>query len=59
MRMSRRNTAGASTALRPSGADQLIKDGHQVMVETGAGAGTSFTDEQYREKGCSIGADAA
>ena len=46
-------------ALRPSGADQLIKDGHQVMVETGAGAGTSFTDDQYREKGCSIGADAA
>lgn len=46
-------------ALRPSGADQLIKDGHQVMVEAGAGAGTSFTDDQYRAKGCSIGADAA
>lgn len=46
-------------ALRPSGADQLIRDGHHVMVEPGAGVGTSFSDEDYRAAGCTIGADAA
>lgn len=46
-------------ALRPSGADQLVKDGHTVMVQSGAGEGTGFSDEQYAAVGCTIGADAA
>ncbi|MEL6428698.1 MAG: alanine dehydrogenase [Planctomycetota bacterium] len=41
-------------ALRPSGAEQLVKDGHKVVVEAGAGAGTSFTDDQYREAGAEV-----
>ena len=46
-------------ALRPSGAEQLVADGHEVMVEAGAGAGTSLDDEQYASVGCSIAATAA
>ena len=46
-------------ALRPSGAEQLIADGHEVMVEAGAGAGTSLADAQYEAVGCTIGATAA
>lgn len=46
-------------ALRPSGAEQLIADGHEVMVETGAGLGTSLSDEDYAKVGCKIGASAA
>ncbi|MEM1451591.1 MAG: alanine dehydrogenase [Planctomycetota bacterium] len=46
-------------ALRPSGAEQLIADGHQVMVETGAGDGTSLDDSKYEAVGCTIGASAA
>ena len=34
-------------ALRPSGAEQLIADGHEVMVETLAGKGTSLGDDLY------------
>ena len=46
-------------ALRPSGAEQLIADGHEVMVETLAGKGTSLGDDLYEGVGCSIGASAA
>ena len=46
-------------ALRPSGAEQLVADGHEVTVEAGAGAGTSLDDEQYASVGCSIAATAA
>jgi alanine dehydrogenase len=46
-------------ALRPSGAEQLIADGHQVMFETGAGVGTSLSDEEYLAVGCTRGKDAA
>lgn len=31
----------------PLGADELKKDGHTVLVETGAGEGSGFSDEEY------------
>lgn len=41
-------------AIVPAGVDSLIKDGHTVFVETGAGDGSHFTDEEYREAGATI-----
>lgn len=41
-------------ALTPAGALALSRDGHSVLVETGAGAGSGFADEQYRRAGATI-----
>ena len=41
-------------ALTPAGALELINRGHEVIVETGAGAGSSFADEAYERVGASI-----
>ncbi|MGE5364797.1 MAG: alanine dehydrogenase [Bacteroidota bacterium] len=41
-------------ALAPAGVDALIKNGHTVYIETGAGAGSHFTDEQYSRVGAVI-----
>ena len=41
-------------ALTPAGALELINDGHEVAVETGAGVGSAFADEQYERVGASI-----
>ncbi len=41
-------------ALTPSGAQELIKRGHEVHVQSTAGNGSGFTDEQYREAGVQI-----
>ncbi len=41
-------------ALLPAAAYQLIKRGHQVIVETHAGAGIGFSDEDYRRAGAEI-----
>ena len=38
-------------ALTPAGALELINHGHEVMVETGAGAGSSFPDAAYERVG--------
>ena len=46
-------------ALRPSGAESLVRDGHEVLVEASAGIGTSFTDEQYEEAGATVIGSAA
>lgn len=37
--------------LLPVGVEMLIADGHEVFVETGAGAGSGFTDDDYRSYG--------
>lgn len=37
--------------LTPAGARELARDGHRVMVETAAGAGSGFPDEEYRKWG--------
>jgi alanine dehydrogenase len=41
-------------ALTPAGALELIGHGHEVAVETGAGAGSAFDDEQYARVGARI-----
>jgi alanine dehydrogenase len=41
-------------ALLPSAAYQLAKRGHTVLVEAGAGAGSGYRDEEYREAGAEI-----
>ncbi len=41
-------------ALLPSGAYQLIKRGHQVVVERGAGAGSGYPDAQYEQAGAKL-----
>jgi len=45
--------------LIPSSVRELTHHGHQVTVESGAGAGISFTDDDYRAAGATIAPDAA
>jgi alanine dehydrogenase len=42
-------------ALTPAGALELIRHGHDVLIETGAGEGSAFPDEAYERLGASIG----
>ncbi|MCH7875472.1 MAG: alanine dehydrogenase [Gemmatimonadetes bacterium] len=46
-------------ALVPAGAETLVSDGHTVLVETHAGEGSSFLDEQYAAVGAELAANAA
>jgi alanine dehydrogenase len=41
-------------ALMPVGAETLSKAGHQVFIETQAGAASGFADETYRKAGATI-----
>jgi len=41
-------------ALLPSAAYQLIKRGHQVLVEKGAGAGAGYPDHDYAQAGATL-----
>ena len=41
-------------ALTPAGARELVQRGHEVLVETGAGAGSAFPDEAYERAGAAI-----
>ncbi|MFW6192626.1 MAG: alanine dehydrogenase [Gemmatimonadota bacterium] len=45
-------------ALVPAGAEALTREGHRVLVETGAGEGSGFADAAYRDAGAEILADA-
>ncbi|HKP19368.1 MAG TPA: alanine dehydrogenase [Gaiellaceae bacterium] len=38
-------------ALTPAGARELVRRGHDVLVETGAGEGSAFTDDLYAAMG--------
>lgn len=40
--------------LTPSGAVEYIKAGHKIYIETGAGIGSGFTDQDYSSCGCII-----
>jgi alanine dehydrogenase len=42
-------------ALTPAGALELIRRGHDVLIETGAGEGSAFPDQAYERLGASIG----
>ena len=41
-------------ALTPSGAEVLNQNGHKVLVETNAGIGSGFTNQEYIEAGAEI-----
>ncbi len=45
-------------AMTPAGVFNLKSAGHEVFIETGAGLGSSFTDENYIESGAQIVATA-
>jgi alanine dehydrogenase len=49
-----RKTLEKRVAITPDGAKQLVARGHTVLIETGAGAGSSFSDEDYKSAGCTI-----
>jgi alanine dehydrogenase len=46
-------------AITPSGVHDLVLHGHEVLVETGAGLGSSISDDQYAAAGARIMPDAA
>jgi alanine dehydrogenase len=41
-------------ALTPAGARELVQRGHEVLVETGAGDGSSFADAAYEATGARV-----
>ena len=45
-------------ALTPEGVDELIRNGHEVWVETTAGQGVDFSDDLYRAVGARIASSA-
>src|SRR5690606_10289071 len=45
-------------AITPAGVDAFLRDGHTVLVETQAGMGSSFTDQDYIDAGAKIVATA-
>lgn len=40
--------------LTPNGVSVLVDEGHKVLVETDAGMGSQFTDDDYKEAGATI-----
>jgi alanine dehydrogenase len=44
-------------ALTPEGAAELVRAGHQVVIEKGAGLGSALTDADYIAAGASIEED--
>ena len=46
-------------ALTPAGVDSYVQAGHKVIVESGAGVGSAFQNEEYASAGAEMIADAA
>jgi alanine dehydrogenase len=46
-------------AITPAGVHDLVSHGHEVLIQTGAGVGSSISDDDYLAAGASIGTDAA
>ena len=46
-------------ALTPIGVANMNREGHTVVVQTGAGAASGFTDEEYLRAGAQLFEDAA
>ena len=42
-------------AITPDGAGALVDAGHKVCIETRAGSGSGFSDDDYRSRGATIG----
>jgi alanine dehydrogenase len=49
-----RKTLEKRVALTPDGAAELVKAGHTVLLEEGAGIGSFFEDSVYHAAGCEI-----
>ncbi|MEU4690260.1 alanine dehydrogenase [Actinoplanes sp. NPDC023714] len=45
-------------AITPAGVVELVRHGHEVLIQAGAGAGSAITDEDYLAAGASIAPDA-
>ena len=41
-------------ALTPAGAKEMYKSGHTVYIQTSAGEGSGFMDEEYEKAGAII-----
>jgi alanine dehydrogenase len=41
-------------AITPAGINALTHAGHQVVIETNAGIGSGFTDEEYKQNGAEV-----
>jgi alanine dehydrogenase len=46
-------------ALTPAGARELVERGHVVLIQAGAGVGSTIPDDEYARQGARIVADAA
>ena len=46
-------------AITPAGVHELVTHGHEVLVQAGAGDGSSIPDSAYKDAGASISKDAA
>ena len=46
-------------ALTAAGVREMVEHGHEVVVEAGAGAGSSISDEDFQSQGARIAPDAA
>jgi alanine dehydrogenase len=44
----------ARVALTPAGAHTLVEAGHEVLIETSAGCGSGFSDQEYLSAGAKI-----
>ena len=44
-------------ALVPAGAETLVRSGHQVLIEVGAGVGSGFPDMKYESVGAEVVSD--
>jgi len=47
-------TAENRVSVPPHGVQELVRAGHTVLVESGAGAGSGFSDQEYREAGAEM-----
>lgn len=45
--------------LTPDGVHELTRHGHRVLVQSGAGSGSGFTDTEYADSGAQVRPDAA
>jgi alanine dehydrogenase len=41
-------------SMTPAGVEEMLQNGHQVLVEKNAGTGSGFSDESYRNAGAEI-----
>jgi alanine dehydrogenase len=46
-------------AITPAGVHELVAAGHELTVETGAGAGSAISDQEYIQAGAKIASDAS